>query len=68
MRLNAKVKEELIDLYNNLRDAQENWKAATDSAANAVNAKPAHVRTHIRLVATGKLQSFHDDAQMVLAL
>lgn len=68
MRLDPNVKDELIDLYNNLRDAQENYKAATDAAAQKIGAKAAHVRMRVRLEATGKLHSYHDEVQLVLAL
>lgn len=68
MRLDPKVKDELLDLYSNLRDAQENWKEATQAVADKYNKKPKHIRQHIKLVATGKLEEFRDDVQLVLAL
>lgn len=68
MKLTQDVKEELKDLYSNLRDAQENWKAATDAVAAKCNVPASAVRTRIKLEATGKLDSYQENAQLVLAL
>lgn len=68
MRLTQDVKEELKDLYSQLRDAQENWKAATDAVAAKCNVPGAAVRTRIKLEATGKLEHYQENAQLVLAL
>lgn len=68
MRLDPKVKDELLDLYSALRDSQENWREATQAVADKYNKKPKHIRQHIKLVATGKLEEFRDDVQLVLAL
>lgn len=68
MKLTPPVKDELIDLYNNLRDAQENWKAATDAVAAKCGVAGGIVRTRIRLEATGKLNKWEETQQLVLAL
>ena len=68
MKLTPQVRDELKDLYNNLRDAQENWKAATDAVADKCGVPANVVRTRIRLEATGKLDKYEENAQMVLAL
>lgn len=68
MKLTQNVKDELKDLYSNLRDAQENWKAATDAVAQKCGVPASVVRTRIKLEATGKLDSYQENAQMVLAL
>lgn len=68
MRLTNEVREELKDLYSNLRDAQENWKAATDAVAAKCGVPANIVRTRIKLEATGKLDKYEENAQMVLAL
>ena len=68
MKLPQNVKDELIHLYNDLRDAQENWKAATDAAAARYNTVPGVVRTRVKLEATGKLAKWEETQQMVLAL
>lgn len=68
MRLDPKVKDELIDLYNNLRDAQENYREATKAVADKFGKKAKHIRQRIKLEATGKVEEFKDDAQMVLDL
>lgn len=68
MKLTNDVREELTDLYNNLRDAQEVWKAATDAVAAKCNVPAQAVRTRIKLEATGKLDKYQENAQLVLAL
>ena len=68
MKLTQNVKDELKDLYSNLRDAQENWKAATDAVAAKCGVPANVVRTRIKLEATGKLDRYEENAQMVLAL
>lgn len=68
MRLDAKVKDELIDLYNHLRDAQENYREATKAVADKYGKKAKHIRQRIKLEATGKLEEFVDDTQLVLDL
>lgn len=68
MKLTNDVREELTDLYNNLRDAQENWKAATDAVAQKCGVPANVVRTRIKLEATGKLDKYEETSQLVLAL
>ena len=68
MKLTNDIREELKDLYSNLRDAQTNWKEATDSVAQKCGVPASVVRTRIKLEATGKLDSYQENAQMVLAL
>ena len=68
MKLTPDIKDELIDLYNNLRDAQENYKAATDAVAQKLGVPASVVRTRVKLEATGKLSRYEENAQMVLAL
>ena len=68
MKLPTAVKDELKDLYSNLRDAQENWRAATDAVAAKCGVPANVVRTRIRLEATGKLDKYEETSQLVLAL
>jgi hypothetical protein len=68
MKLTQEVKDELIHLYNELRDSQENWKAATDSVAAKCSVPANIVRTRIKLEATGKLAKWEETQQLVLAL
>jgi hypothetical protein len=68
MKLTNQVRDELKDLYSNLRDAQEEWKAATDAVAAKCGVPANVVRTRIKLEATGKLEKYEENAQMVLAL
>lgn len=68
MKLSPAVKDELTDLYHNLRDAQTIWKEATDAAAQKYGVPPSIVRTRIKLEATGKLDKWEETQQMVLAL
>ena len=68
MRLTQNVKDELKDLYSNLRDAQENWREATDAVAQKCGVPANVVRTRIRLEATGKLDKYEETSQLVLAL
>lgn len=68
MKLTNDVREELKDLYSNLRDAQENWREATDAVAAKCGVPPNVVRTRIKLEATGKLDKYEETSQLVLAL
>lgn len=68
MKIDRAVKEELLDLYSNLRDAQENWKEATQAVADKMGKKAKHIRQRIKLEATGKLEEFEQDLQLVLEL
>ena len=68
MKLTNQVRDELKDLYSNLRDAQEEWKAATDAVAQKCGVPAQIVRTRIKLEATGKLDKYEENAQLVLAL
>ena len=68
MKLTPEVKDELIHLYNDLRDAQENWKAATDAVAAKCGVPGQIVRTRVKLEATGKLAKWEETQQLVLAL
>lgn len=68
MKIDRAVKEELLDLYSALRDSQENWREATQAVADKMGKKAKHVRQRIKLEATGKLEEFETDAQMVLEL
>lgn len=68
MKLTQDVKDQLKDFYSNLRDAQEIWKAETDAVAQKCGVPASVVRTRIKLEATGKLDSYQENAQLVLAL
>ena len=68
MKLTPQVRDELKDLYSNLRDAQENWREATDAVAAKCGVPANVVRTRIRLEATGKLDKYEETSQLVLAL
>lgn len=68
MRLAQEVKDDLCNLYDQLRDAQEVWKEATKAAADKHGKKAKHVRQYIKLVSTGKLDEYREDVQMVLEL
>ena len=68
MKIERAVKGELLDLYSNLRDAQENWKEATQAVADKMGKKAKHIRQRIKLEATGKLEEFEQDLQLVLEL
>lgn len=68
MRIRTEVKEELKHLYNELREAQEIWVAATDEQAKLVGVKGGLVRKHIRLFATGKLAAALEEQQLMLNL
>ena len=68
MRLTEDVKADLLSLYDQLRDAQEVWREASKAAADKIGKKPKHVRQYIKLVATGKMEEYREDVQMVLEL
>ena len=68
MRLAQEVKDDLCNLYDQLRDAQEVYREATKAAADKHGKKPKHVRQYIKLVSTGKLDEFREDVQLVLEL
>ena len=55
MRLPQNVKEELLDLYSQLRDARENYNEAAKAVADKFNKKPGVVKKRIKLEAEHKL-------------
>jgi len=68
MKLPTAVKDELLDLYSQLRDARENYNEAAKAVADKYNKKPGVVKKRIKLEAEGKLQSFEEEMQLVLEL
>lgn len=68
MKLPTAVKDELLDLYSQLRDARENYNEAAKAVADKYNKKPGVVKKRIKLEAEGKLQAFEEEMQLVLEL
>lgn len=68
MKLPTAVKDDLLDLYSQLRDARENYNEAAKAVADKYNKKPGVVKKRIKLEAEGKLQAFEEEMQLVLEL
>ena len=68
MKLPNEVKDELLTLYSDLRDARENFNEAVKAVAEKYNKKPGVVRKRIKLEAEHKLDAYEAELQMVLAL
>ena len=68
MKLPNNVKDELITLYSDLRDAKENYNEACKAVADKYNQKPGIVKKRIRLEAEHKLEAYEQEIQLVLAL
>lgn len=66
MKLPNDVKEELLTLYSDLRDARENYNEAVKSVAEKFNKKPGVIKKRIKLDAEGKLGQFQQECQLVL--
>lgn len=68
MKLPNDVKDELLTLYSDLRDARENYNEAVKAVAEKYNKKPGVVKKRIKLDAEGKLERFVEENQLVLDL
>jgi len=68
MKLPTAVKDELLTLYSDLRDARENFNEAVKAVAEKYNKKPGVVKKRIRLEAEHKLEAYEQEIQLVLAL
>lgn len=68
MKLPNDVKEELLTLYSDLRDARENYNEAVKAVAEKYNKKPGVIKKRIKLDAEGKMSLFQEEVQMVLEL
>lgn len=68
MKLPNDVKEELLTLYSDLRDARENYNEAVKAVADKYNKKPGVIKKRIKLDAEGKMNLFQEEVQLVLEL
>ena len=68
MKLPNDVKEELLTLYSDLRDARENYNEAVKAVAEKYNKKPGVIKKRIKLDAEGKMSLFQEEVQLVLEL
>lgn len=68
MKLPNDVKEELLTLYSDLRDARENYNEAVKAVAEKYNKKPSVIKKRIKLDAEGKMSLFQEEVQLVLEL
>ena len=68
MKLPQNVKDELLDLYSQLRDALENYNEAEKAVADKFNKKPGVVKKRIKLEAEHKLEAYEAELQLVLEL
>ena len=68
MKLPNNVKDELLTLYSDLRDARENYNEAVKAVAEKYNKKPGVIKKRIKLDAEGKMSSFQEEVQLVLEL
>ena len=68
MKLPNDVKEELLTLYSDLRDARENYNEAVKAVAEKFGKKPGVIKKRIKLDAEGKLELFQQEIQLVLEL
>ena len=68
MKLPNDVKDELLTLYSDLRDARENYNEAVKAVAVRFSKKPGVIKKRIKLDAEGKLERFVEENQLVLEL
>ena len=68
MKLPNDVKEELLTLYSDLRDARENYNEAVKAVAEKFGKKPGVIKKRIKLDAEGTLGQFQQECQLVLEL
>jgi len=68
MKLPNDVKDELLTLYSDLRDARENYNEAVKAVAEKHNKKPGVIKKRIKLDSEGKMSSFQEEVQLVLEL
>ena len=68
MKLPNDVKEELLTLYSDLRDARENYNEAVKAVAEKFGKKPGVIKKRIKLDAEGKLDQYQQEIQLVLEL
>ena len=68
MKLPNDVKEELLTLYSDLRDARENYNEAVKAVAEKFGKKPGVIKKRIKLEVENKLDRFIEENQMVLDL
>ena len=68
MKLPNDVKEELLTLYSDLRDARENYNEAVKSVAEKFGKKPGVIKKRIKLDAEGAMGKYQEEFQLVLEL
>ena len=68
MKLPNDVKDELLTLYSDLRDARENYNEAVKAVAEKFGKKPGVIKKRIKLDAEGKLDQYQQEIQLVLEL
>ena len=68
MKLPNDVKDELITLYSDLRDARENYNEAVKAVAEKFGKKPGVIKKRIKLDAEGKMEQYQQEIQLVLEL
>jgi len=68
MKLPNDVKEELLTLYSDLRDARENYNEAVKAVAEKFGKKPGVIKKRIKLDAEGKMEQYQQEIQLVLEL
>ena len=68
MKLPNEVKDELLTLYSDLRDARENYNEAVKAVAEKFGKKPGVIKKRIKLDAEGKLDQYQQEIQLVLEL
>lgn len=66
MKLPNDVKEELLTLYSDLRDARENYNEAVKAVSEKYNKKPGVIKKRIKLDAEGKMEQYQQEIQLVL--
>ena len=68
MKLPNDVKDELLTLYSDLRDARENYNEAVKAVAEKFGKKPGVIKKRIKLDAEGKMEQYQQEIQLVLEL
>ena len=66
MKLPNDVKDELLTLYSDLRDARENYNEAVKAVSEKYNKKPGVIKKRIKLDAEGKMEQYQQEIQLVL--
>lgn len=68
MRIPAKEREDLCNLYKTKREVVDVWNEATKSVAEKLNVKPGTVRKKIKYEVEGGLDKAAQEMQLLLEL